>query len=241
MPLCYGASWRRNVVFSMTHGDRIRREPGDRDTVLARIGHELRTPLKLMGMPGPLNEDQDRQLRTVQSSARRRLALVNDLLELMKVAAGERERVIEPVDCGDVLREVEEIVRPEAEQRGARLTLSQPDAGAIVDTDRRALRQILVGLALAVVRLADRSAVAFEFRRTEGSSIAFRIDHDGPGIATAERAGFYEPFMRFDRPATHPGSALELHLCRKLAAWLGGRVAIEDAPQGMRLVFELPG
>src|SRR5664279_2641833 len=77
---------------------------------LANMSHELRTPLNailgftgtiLMGLPGPLNDEQARQLRIVQASGRHLLSLINDLLDLARIASGRLELKIEPIDCGE--------------------------------------------------------------------------------------------------------------------------------------------
>src|SRR5205814_2193674 len=82
-----------------------------KDNVLASMSHELRTPLNaiigftgtlLMRLPRPLNPDQEKQLRTVQTGAKHLLALINDLLDLAKIEAGKVELKIAPTDCGEV-------------------------------------------------------------------------------------------------------------------------------------------
>jgi signal transduction histidine kinase len=237
----------------MTQGNRIRRGPGDKDPVLARIGHELRTPPNaiigftgtlLMRMPGPLNEDQDRQLRTVQSSARQLLSLINDLLDLLKIETGERELTREPTDCVAVLREVEEQLRPDAEQKESRLALSLPDVPVTIDTDRRTLKQLIANLIANAIRVTAGSSIRIGLRRLaakDGFRAAFSIEDSGPGIGPEDCAGFFEPFARFDRGAPKSGTGLELYLSRKLAETLGGRVEVEGTPDGTRLTLELPG
>src|SRR5678815_4532414 len=83
-----------------------------KDRFLASMSHELRTPLNaiigftgtlLMRLPGPLTVDQEKQLRTVQSSARHLLSLINDLLDLVKIESGKVELNLEPVLCQGIL------------------------------------------------------------------------------------------------------------------------------------------
>src|SRR5205085_298500 len=97
-----------------------------KDRFLAGMSHELRTPLNaiigftgtlLMKLPGPLNAEQDKQLRTVQTSARHLLALINDLLDVAKIEAGKVELKLEAVDCRAVVEEVVATLRPQAQAK----------------------------------------------------------------------------------------------------------------------------
>ena len=98
-----------------------------KDRFLASMSHELRTPLNailgftgtlLMGLPGPLNEVQTKQLRTVQTSGRHLLSLINDLLDLARIESGTIELHIEPTDCAELLEEVAIGLRPLAAAKG---------------------------------------------------------------------------------------------------------------------------
>src|SRR5205814_3169095 len=124
-----------------------------KDRFLAGMSHELRTPLNaiigfigtlLMKLPGPLNDEQAKQLRTVQSSARHLLALINDLLDVSKIAAGKVELVLEPVDFAAVLDEVAATLRPQAHGKGLDFIVRAPAHSTVLHTDRRALSQIVL-------------------------------------------------------------------------------------------------
>src|SRR5438552_4821334 len=106
-----------------------------KDRFLASMSHELRTPLNailgftgtlLMKLPGPLTADQEKQLRTVQSSAKHLLSLINDLLDLAKIESGKVELNLEPVACQGVLDEVTTALAPAAAEKGLRLMRSAP-------------------------------------------------------------------------------------------------------------------
>jgi signal transduction histidine kinase len=117
-----------------------------KDMFLATMSHELRTPLNaiigftgtlLMQLPGPLTSDQDKQLRTVQASARHLLSLINDLLDLAKIESGKVELNLQPVPVCDVLREVCTSLQPAAEKKGLALNVYLPAAELTARTDRR--------------------------------------------------------------------------------------------------------
>jgi len=99
-----------------------------------------------MKLPGPLTADQDKQLKTIQSSARHLLSLINDLLDLVKIESGKVDLTLERVVYQQLIDEVTSSLRPLAQGKGLRLEI-QPCAGEIVlDTDRRALSQIAINL-----------------------------------------------------------------------------------------------
>src|SRR5262245_48224580 len=119
------------------------------------MSHELRTPLNaiigftgtlLMKLPGPLTADQEKQLTTVQSSARHLLSLINDILDLAKIEAGKVEISLGPVVCQEVIAEVVASLRPLAEQKGLRFEVELPAHELIALADRRAFSQILINL-----------------------------------------------------------------------------------------------
>ncbi|MGI8961737.1 MAG: PAS domain S-box protein [Bryobacteraceae bacterium] len=115
---------------------------------LASMSHELRTPLNaiigftgilLMRLPGPLTPDQEKQLRTVQTSSRHLLSLINDLLDLAKIESGKVELRRELVKCGEVFDENASYLRPTAESKDLVILIDVPSGELLVQTDRRAL------------------------------------------------------------------------------------------------------
>jgi len=103
-----------------------------KDRFLASMSHELRTPLNailgftgtlLMGLPGPLNDEQRRQLGTVQSSGKHLLSIINDLLDLAKIESGNLELQLVPVVCQVVVHEVADTLRPLVEGKGLKFSV----------------------------------------------------------------------------------------------------------------------
>ena len=138
---------------------------------LATISHELRTPLNaiigftgtlLMRLPGPLTPDQEKQLRTVQTSGRHLLSLINDLLDLAKIESGKIELRRESVDCGRCSRKLPAYLRPIAESKDIVLSIDTPSNDIVVQTDRRALHQILLNLANNAVKFTQSGSVRLE-------------------------------------------------------------------------------
>src|SRR2546423_11528049 len=162
-----------------------------KDRFLASMSHELRTPLNaiigftgtlLMKLPGPLNADQEKQLRTVQTGANHLLALINDLLDLASIEAGKVEPTLVASDCNEVIEEVAASLRPQAEAKGLEFAVTAPQK-LVARTDRRALSQIVINLANNAIKFTERGSIRIRAeRREEDGSRALEISVDDTGI-----------------------------------------------------------
>ncbi|MEX2150604.1 MAG: PAS domain S-box protein [Steroidobacteraceae bacterium] len=209
---------------------------------LASMSHELRTPLNsiigftgtlLMRMPGPLNESQEKQLRTVQTSGRHLLSLINDLLDLAKIEADRHELELEPVDSSAVLREVSEALMPQAEQKKLQFAVTLPQEPIYLKADRRALSQILINLTDNAIKFTDYGSVRLTVTRRADSlpkQVEIRIEDTGPGMRNEDVALAFDPFTRFGvgNRIMKAGTGLGLHLSQKLATQMGGRILCES-------------
>jgi PAS domain S-box-containing protein len=225
-----------------------------KDRFLASMSHELRTPLNaiigftgtlLMRLPGPLTEDQDKQLRTVQGSARHLLALINDLLDVAKIEAGKIELHPEPVDCRALLEEVAAALQPQATQKGLAFAVDLPSQAWPLRTDRRALSQIVINLTSNAIKftLAGSVRLSLAQRSTDGEWTDFIVEDTGEGIEPADQARLFGAFSRIEqRRGPQPeGTGLGLHLSRKLAVVLGGDILVDSQPgRGSRFTLSLP-
>ncbi|MDT4979723.1 MAG: hypothetical protein QOG07_1602, partial [Pseudonocardiales bacterium] len=164
-----------------------------KDTFLASMSHELRTPLNailgftgtlLMELPGPLNAEQTRQLRTVEHSGKHLLAIINDLLDLAKIESGAVELVLERVDCTEVLESVTSSLRPLALDKGLEFKVSLPDRFVFVQSDTRALGQILINLVSNAIKFTDAGYVHVSLDvGPDGDAPTIAVSDSGPGIA----------------------------------------------------------
>ena len=225
-----------------------------KDRFLAVMSHELRTPLNailgftgtlIMKLPGPLTPDQDHQLRTIQTSARHLLSLINDLLDLAKIEAGKVEIEFEPVDCRDVLDEVASTLRPLAEAKGLSFELLVPATKVIIQTDRRALSQILLNLTNNAIKFTESGRVSIELcPRIDAElgkiSTEFNIEDTGTGIPPEDETRLFRAFEQLDSSSTrrHEGTGLGLYLSQKLANLLGGQIEIKSV-HGQGSIFRL--
>jgi PAS domain S-box-containing protein len=219
---------------------------------LAGMSHELRTPLNaiigftgtlLMRLPGPLTEEQEKQLRTVQWAGHHLLALINDLLDLTRIESGETHVERLPVDCAEVAREACTQVRPQAEAKGLELAIEVPEEPVILESDRRSLTQVLMNLLANGVKYTDTGHVRLLLRRTAEGGVRFDVHDTGIGIRPEDRERLFKAFSRLERGnEKRSGTGLGLYLSARLAALLGGRLAFEsDVGAGSTFTLTLPG
>jgi PAS domain S-box-containing protein len=224
-----------------------------KDRFLASMSHELRTPLNaiigftgtlLMRLPGPLTTEQEKQLRTVRTSAHHLLSLINDLLDLARIESGKVAINREPVVCQGVLQEVVDSLRPMAEAKGLQFTIKIPGQDVIIQTDRRALCQVMINLANNAIKFTERGEVRLELdrRASEGLHTEIRVTDTGIGIRREDQPGLFDAFGRGEALARPGGGAgLGLHLSQKLAALLGGYITVQsEYGKGSTFTLVLP-
>jgi protein-histidine pros-kinase len=226
-----------------------------KDRFLASMSHELRTPLNaiigftgtlLMKLPGPLNADQEKQLRTVQSGAKHLLALINDLLDLAKIESGKVDLKLVPTDCKEVIDEVAASLRQHAESKGLDFTVTVP-RGLTVRTDRRALSQIVINLTNNAIKFTERGSVRLKAERHEENgrkTLQIGVEDTGVGVRLEDQAKLFAAFSQVaDARTKHgqEGTGLGLHLSQKLAEALGGRIELKsDYGSGSTFTLVLP-
>ena len=205
---------------------------------IANMSHELRTPLNaiigftgalLMKLPGPLTADQDKQLNTIRSSARHLLSLINDILDVAKIEAGKVTMAMEQVCCQELLTQTADTLRPMAAQRGLQLSLELPDAPVVIDTDRRALTQIMINLINNAIKFTDAGSIEVTLaqRDVDGDRLTqFHVTDTGTGIKVQDQPKLFQAFSQLDSTSTRhvEGAGLGLYLCQNLANLLGGRL-----------------
>ncbi|NCO51595.1 MAG: transporter substrate-binding domain-containing protein [Deltaproteobacteria bacterium] len=220
----------------------IKAQQADRlkSVFLATMSHELRTPLNsiigftgilLQQLAGPLNGEQQTQLGMVQTSARHLLSLINDVLDLSKIEAGQLELAPSTFDLSAVLQKLLKLVTPQLEKKGLELHVEiAADVGEI-NTDQRRLEQIVINLLSNAIKFTDEGWVRLSCRRAGGDCLISVAD-TGIGIAADKRDEAFQPFHQLDNGLTrrHEGTGLGLAICHKLAAALGGSIAVESEP-----------
>jgi len=215
-----------------------------KDRFLASMSHELRTPLNaiigftgtlLMKLPGPLNAEQEKQLRTVQTSGKHLLALINDLLDLAKIEAGKFDLNVEPLDCKSVLEEVVGSLRLQAQAKALQLDITLPDRPLIFSTDRRALSQIVINLVNNAIKFTNQGRVhvmATETQRNGSRCLQINVEDTGVGIRIEDQPKLFAAFSRLNVAGQQyqEGTGLGLHLSQHLATLLGAQISLRSEP-----------
>jgi two-component system sensor histidine kinase/response regulator len=209
---------------------------------IANMSHELRTPLNaiigftgalLMKLPGPLTTEQDRQLNTIRTSARHLLSLINDILDVAKIEAGKVTLELESVQCQSLVSEVVDTLRPLAAQKGLALDMNLAAEPIVLQTDRRALTQILINLANNAIKFTDTGTVTVTLAQRQGESqgiIEFSVADSGAGIREEDQAKLFQAFSQLDSTSTRhaEGAGLGLYLCQNLANLIGGTLLFKS-------------
>jgi PAS domain S-box-containing protein len=223
---------------------------------LSTMSHELRTPLNAiggyaelmeLGLRGPVTDQQRADLGRIQASQRHLLGLVNEVLDLAKVDAGELRVERAAVRAGDTVDAALALVRPQAAAKG--LLLSEACEGAADRPylgDEPRVRQVLANLlanAVKFTRPGGRVAVscALSDAPPAGAAlvagtpyVALRVEDTGVGIPEGQRERIFEPFTQAQdgaNPYTRPagGTGLGLAISRRLARLMGGDLTLESA------------
>ena len=218
---------------------------------LATMSHELRTPLNAiigyselldLGIHGPLNEDQQKQVTRIRQSARHLLGLVNEVLDLAKVEAGKLSVNNQPTRADEVMDAAIALVHPIAENRGVDLSVECADADLMFDGDSERVRQILVNLANNAVKFTaagGRVLVRCTLEthpepsaRLAGSGpwICICVTDTGIGIPSDRLTSIFDPFVQVEggHTRTSEGSGLGLTISRRLARLMGGDLTVKS-------------
>ncbi len=214
---------------------------------LATMSHELRTPLNsiigftgilIQGLAGELNPEQVKQLGMVKTSAQHLLALINDVLDISKIEAGQLVLNAEPFAVADAVSHVIATMSPAANRKGLRLVSQvSPDVDKMFG-DRRRVEQVLLNLVNNSVKFTERGQVAVDVIATR-TTVEVSVQDTGIGIAEADLPLLFQPFHQVDTGLSrrHEGTGLGLSICRKLVELMGGSIRVRSA-LGVGSVFK---
>ena len=215
---------------------------------LSRMSHELRTPLnailgfsQLLDMADLEAEHAD-DVRRILVAGRHLLELINELLDIGRIEAGELTMSPEPVGVADALSDALELIRPLADARSIQVSMDDRVDGHHVQADRQRLKQVLLNLLSNAVKYNTQGGhVTLTCSETAGGMLRIGVSDTGPGITPAEMERVFAPFDRLGRHDDVEGTGLGLMLSKGLMEAMGGHLDVESVPgQGSTFTIELP-
>ncbi len=229
---------------------------------VAHMSHEIRTPLNaILGFAQVLDRDpaltaaQAEQVRTIIHSGTQLLSLINNILDLSKIESGKMELAVEGFNLHDLLDDVADFFRPQAEARGLVFGYERRETVPVfVSSDRRKLRQILLNLLGNAVKFTKIGGVGFRAQAEpvppggnggeEGDRrvlLSVEVEDTGPGITPEDLEAIFDEFSQSSAGKETGGTGLGLAITRRLAALLGGDVSVRSTPgQGSLFCVRLP-
>jgi PAS domain S-box-containing protein len=205
---------------------------------LSRMSHELRTPLNsILGFAqlmelDPLNREQRESVEFILAAGRHLLELVNEVLDIARIEAGQLPLAPEPVPVDDAVADALDLIRPIAEGHRVRLHVQPPGPACHVVADRQRLKQALLNLLANAVKYNREGGevwVAWDVTSDAGRPVRIEVRDTGPGIAEEDLRRLFQPFnrLRADRTGVE-GTGLGLALTRRLVEAMGGRVGVSS-------------
>ncbi|MBL6757673.1 MAG: response regulator [Planctomycetes bacterium] len=219
---------------------------------LANMSHELRTPLTaiigfadLLKGTAKVSGEDEAALQAIHSSGEHLLALINDVLDVSKIEAGQLEIETITFDLRELVQRTVQSLRPGAMKAGLTVKLSfADDLPSAIRSDPMRIRQVLINLLSNAIKFTHEGSIeVLVMTAGIGSSIAIAVTDTGIGIGTAALDRIFSPFQQADASTTrhYGGSGLGLAISREIAELMGGELsATSQLGEGSTFTFSIP-
>jgi PAS domain S-box-containing protein len=219
---------------------------------LATMSHELRTPLNAiagyaellaMGVRGPVNDEQLRDLSRIRQNQQHLLEIITDILNFSRLEAGRVRYVLAPVPVREVLDRMEGMIEPQARARSIEYRCENVADGIAVVADREKLEQVLINLLGNAVKFTPSGGRITLSAIPADDRVRLQVSDTGIGIEPSQVGSIFEPFVQLEPALTRTteGAGLGLAISRELTRGMGGELAVTSTPgEGSTFVVELP-
>ena len=218
---------------------------------LANMSHEIRTPMngilgfaELLKEPQLTGEKQQNYIRIIEKSGKRMLNIINDLVSISKIEAGQMNVSISATNINDQIESVYNFFSPEVERKGLHLIIQSllPSKEAIIKTDRDKLYAILTNLVGNAFKFTSAGSIEFGVEK-KGGYFEFFVKDTGVGVPENKKKIIFERFRQGSELLSKPyeGAGLGLSISKSYVEMLSGKMWLESEPEeGSTFYFTLP-
>lgn len=248
VPLIIGISWDitnvQNIEQELIQA-RIKAEQSDRlkSAFLANMSHEIRTPLNaIVGFSRLMTttdnrEDEKLYSEIINQNSDVLLQLINDILDLSKIDAGTFEYIKQPMDLGEMCRNVYEIHKGRV-QEGVTLTLDNENDSLMINEDKNRILQLITNLIANAIKFTYEGEIHFGFKLKK-DYIDFYVKDTGIGISEEKLSHIFGRFVKLN--SFVQGTGLGLAICQMIVEKMGGAITVEsELHEGSTFRFTIP-
>jgi signal transduction histidine kinase/CheY-like chemotaxis protein len=218
---------------------------------LANMSHEIRTPMNgilgfaaLLKKPDLSSELREKYLKIIEESGERMLNVINDLIEISKIEAGQMSVTLTPTHVNEQLEFIYSFFRPEVEKKGLKLFYDPEllENEAIIETDREKLYAVLINLVKNAIKYTHMGHIEFGYSKKE-NYLEFYVKDTGIGISFDKKMEIFNRFVQADEGLTrrYDGAGLGLAISKAYVEMLGGKIWVEsEIGTGSKFFFTIP-
>lgn len=218
---------------------------------LSSMSHELRTPLNaILGFgqllrndgKNPLSEAQQRAVKHILNSGGHLLTLIDEVLDLAKIEAGQERMSIENTDISDVIESCLSLVQSTAEEYNIQIIDNLDSDCSMVSADYTRMKQVIVNLLTNAIKYNNENGSVTLGTECIGDKIRVTVSDTGPGIAADQHEELFMPFARLGAETTEiEGTGIGLTICKRLIELMDGTIGVESTiGKGSTFWIELP-
>ncbi len=218
---------------------------------LANMSHEIRTPMngvlgfaELLKEPKLSDEEQKKYISVIQRSGNRLLSIINDIVDISKIEAGQMENSLSEVNVNEKIQDTYNFFKHQTNQKGIHFSCKSPlpSAQSIIKTDNEKLYAILTNLVNNAIKFTNSGSIEFGYIKRD-VFLEFYVKDTGIGISEANKDIIFERFRQGGKISskTNEGTGLGLSISKAFVEMLGGKIWVEsEEGQGSEFYFTIP-